>query len=155
MQSALKGGDAKEIAGSALASGSGLPLGSVGVSLKKIIATGAVNQVGRGTYQIGATTATAAVLASEPVVKIVSGKKVKAAKKVKAEAPAAKELNAKAAPAKKAKAPIAKKAKYAHPLEKVKRADLRARRGTKVSNLDVTTDSGQLFRYREPRRNCC
>ena len=46
-------------------------------------------------------------------------------------------------------------AKYAHPLEKVKRADFRARRGTKGSNLDVTTDSGQLFRYREPMRNCC
>jgi hypothetical protein len=83
------------------------------VSLKKIIATGAVNQVGRGTYQIGATTATAAVLTSDPVVKIASGKKVKAAKKVKAEAPAAKEVKAKAAPAKKAKAPIAKKAKSA------------------------------------------
>ncbi len=119
LQGALKGGDPKAITGGVLASGSGLPLGSVGVSLKKIIATGAVNQVGRGTYQLGATTATAAVMASEPVVKIASGKKVKAAKKVRAEAPAAKEVKAKpvkaakAAPAKKAKAPVAKKAKSA------------------------------------------
>ena len=122
LQGALKSGDAKAITGSALAAGSDLPLGSVGVSLKKIIASGAVNQVGRGTYQIGAI---AAVRASEPVlknaptkkVKPALVKKVKAVKTVKAEVPAAKEVKAKsvkvfkAAPAKKAKAPAAKKAK--------------------------------------------
>jgi hypothetical protein len=122
LQGALKSGDAKAITGSALAAGSDLPLGSVGVSLKKIIASGAVNQVGRGTYQIGAI---AVVLASEPVlknaptkkVKPALAKKVKAVKTVKADVPAAKEVKAKsvkvfkAAPAKKVKAPAAKKAK--------------------------------------------
>jgi hypothetical protein len=93
---ALRGGDAKAITGTALAAGSGLPLGSVGVSLKKIIATGAVNQVGRGTYQLGAT---AAAQGSELVVKSAPAKKVKSAKVVKA------------APAKKAKAIAAKKNK--------------------------------------------
>lgn len=96
LQVALKGGDAKAITGPALASGSGLPLGSVGVSLKKIIATGVVNQVGRGAYQLGATTT---ALAPEPVVKSAPVKKVKAVKTVKA------------APAKKAKANARKKNK--------------------------------------------
>ena len=114
LQSALKSGDATAITGSGLASGSGLPLGSVGVSLKKIIASGVVNQVGRGTYQIGATAVTTADLAQ---VKSATGKKVKAAKTVKVEAPAAKavkdksEKASKATPAKKAKVPVAKKAK--------------------------------------------
>jgi hypothetical protein len=114
LQGALKGGDSKAITGSALASGSGLPLGSVGVSLKKIIATGAVNQVGRGTYQIGSTASTAAVLAPEPIGKIAPtkmvkpalAKKVKATKTVKAKVPAAKEVTAK--PVKAAKAAPAK-----------------------------------------------
>ena len=117
LQGALKAGDAKAITGSALAAGSGLPLGSVGVSLKKIIATGAVNQVGRGTYQLGANASTAAVLASEPAVKSAPAKKVKpavvkkakAVKSVKADLPAAKEVKAK--PVKAAKATPAKKAK--------------------------------------------
>ena len=122
LQGTLKSGDAKAITGSMLAAGSDLPLGSVGVSLKKIIASGAVNRVGRGTYQIGAI---AAVLASEPVLKNAPTKKVKpsevkkvrAVNTVKAEVPAAKEVKAnsvkvfKAAPAKKAKAPAAKKLK--------------------------------------------
>ena len=125
LQGALKSGDATAITGSSLASGSSLPLGSVGVSLKKIIATGAVNQVGRGTYQLGAT---AAVLAPEPVAKNTATKKVKpvaevkktkAVKAVKANVKAAKEVKAKpvevakAAPAKRAKRPAAKKAKQA------------------------------------------
>ena len=33
---------------------------------------------------------------------------------------------------------------------KVKQADFRARRGTKASNLDVKTDSGQLFHPQVP-----
>jgi hypothetical protein len=96
LQVALKGGDATAITGTALASGSGLPLGSVGVSLKKIIATGAVNRVGRGTYQLDAM---AAALAPEPVVKSAPAKKVKAVK------------TEKAAPANKARTSAGKKAK--------------------------------------------
>lgn len=104
LQVALKGGDAKAITGNALAAGSGLPLGSVGVSLKKIISAGAVNQVGRGTYQLGAT---AAALAPETVAKSAPAKKVKlaAAKKVKVV------KTVKVAPAKKAKAIAGKKNK--------------------------------------------
>lgn len=109
LQGALKGGDAKMITGSVLAAGSGLPLGSVGVSLKKIIASGAVNQLGRGTYQLGSTAANVTALAQEPVVKSAPAKKVKpaVAKEVKAKPVKA----AKAASAKKVKVSPAKKAR--------------------------------------------
>jgi hypothetical protein len=117
LQVALKGVDAKAITGSAMAAGSGLPLGSVGVSLKKIIATGAVNQVGRGTYQLGFSAANVTAPAQEPVVKSAAGKKAKpeAAKKVKSlKTVKAKRVKAaKAAPAKKPKTSFAKKAKSA------------------------------------------
>jgi hypothetical protein len=143
LQGALKGGDAKAITGSTLASGSGLPLGSVGVSLKKIIATGAVNQVGRGTYQIGDNASTADSLAPEPGVKSapvnkikpVVVKKGKAVKKVRAEVPAAKDVKAKpvkatkAAPVKKTKAPAPKKAKSAA--------------GTAAKTVEVTAPTGE------------
>jgi hypothetical protein len=79
----LKNRDAVVIAGSKMAEGSGLPLGSVGVSLKKIIASGAVDQVGRGTYKLGA----AVVPGAEAPTKEVPVKKAtreKPAKKVKA-----------------------------------------------------------------------
>jgi hypothetical protein len=141
LQGALKRGDAKAITGSTLASGSGLPLGSVGVSLKKIIATGAVNQVGRGTYQIGASATTDAALAFESVVKNATwkkiksavAKKVKTAKSVRVEVPSANEVKAKAvkaakaAPAKKTKAPITKRAKSAA--------------GTAAAKVEVTAPS--------------
>ena len=103
LQVALKNGAASVITGNALSGGSGLPLGSVGVSLKKIIASGAVKQVGRGTYQLGNT----AVALADPVASSAPAKKEKAAvaKKVKA-------VNAvKVAPAKKVKIATAKKAK--------------------------------------------
>lgn len=143
LQGALKGGDAKAITGSTLASGSGLPLGSVGVSLKKIIAFGAVNQVGRGTYQIGDTASTANSLASEPGVKSAPGNKIKpvvvkngkSVKKVKAEVPAAKEVKSKpvkgtkAAHVKKTKAPATKGAKSAA--------------GTAATTVGVTAPTGE------------
>ena len=117
LQVALKTGDAKAITGSVMAAGSGLPIGSVGVSLKKIIATGAVNQVGRGTYQLGFSAANVTAPAQEPVVKSAAGKKAKpeAAKKVKSlKTVKAKRVKAaKAAPAKKPKTSFAKKAKSA------------------------------------------
>jgi hypothetical protein len=81
LSSILSGGNAVSLAGSAMAAGSGLPLGSVGVSLKKVIATGAVNQVSRGTYQLGTT---AIVPAAEPVAKGSLAKKAKPAKTAKA-----------------------------------------------------------------------
>jgi hypothetical protein len=85
----LKGKDSIVIAGSKMAAGSGLPLGSLGVSLKKIIASGAIKQVGRGTYALGDIAATAA----EPVAK---SKKVKKTKPVKAEKAIAKKTKASA-----------------------------------------------------------
>jgi hypothetical protein len=73
----LKSKDSIVMAGSKMAAGSGLPLGSVGVSLKKIIASGAIKQIGRGTYALSAVAATS----SEPVAK---SKPVKKANPVKA-----------------------------------------------------------------------
>ena len=109
LQKALKSGAATAITGNALSTGSGLPLGSVGLSLKKIISTGAVKQVGRGTYQLGeAAIAPAAAPVAEPVVKSAPAKKAKAAK---AEAPAVKGVKAKAVKAVKAEVPAAKEVK--------------------------------------------
>jgi hypothetical protein len=111
LQGALKGGAPTVITGNTMSVGSGLPLGSVGISLKKIVAAGAVNQVGRGTYQL---LGFAAAPAAEPVVKSAPAKKVKPAvakkvKAIKAEVPPAKEVKAKAA--KKAKTSVSKKVK--------------------------------------------
>ena len=79
----LKNKGAVAIVGSKMAEGSGLPLGSVGVSLKKIIASGAVDQVERGTYRLGS----AAGPVVDTTVKVVQPKKkterVKPAKKAK------------------------------------------------------------------------
>lgn len=116
LQGALKVGDTTAITGNAMSDGSGLPLGSVGVSLRKVIASGAVKQVGRGTYQLGANVVAPI---AEIIVKSAPAKKAKPAlaKKVKTEVLTTKEVKAKpvkvtkAVPAKKAKAPAAKKAK--------------------------------------------
>jgi hypothetical protein len=78
----LKNKDAVAIAGSKMAEGSGLPLGSVGVSLKKIIASGAVNQVGRGTYKLGAAVVPGAEAPTKQVP-VKKAKRAKPAKKVK------------------------------------------------------------------------
>jgi hypothetical protein len=111
LQGALKGGAPTVITGNKMSDGSDIPLGSVGISLKKIIATGALKQVGRGTYQL---LGSAAAPAAEPVVKSAPTKKVKPAmakkaKAIKAEVPPAKEVKAK--PAKKVKASVSKKVK--------------------------------------------
>lgn len=87
LQSALKTNGSTVITGAAMAAGSGLPLGSVGVSLKKVISTGAVKSVGRGTYQLGAS-ATEVVVVPTPAKKskvsaTVRAKAVKAAKPAK------------------------------------------------------------------------
>lgn len=113
LQGALKGGAPTVITGNTMSDGSGLPLGSVGISLKKIVAAGAVKQVGRGTYQLLEAAAAPAI---EPVVKSAPTKKVKPtvdkkAKAIKAEVAPAKEVKAK--PAKKAKASVSKKVKAA------------------------------------------
>ena len=41
-----------DLTGAALAKGAGMPLGSVGVSLKKVLASGAVKKKGRSSYQL-------------------------------------------------------------------------------------------------------
>jgi hypothetical protein len=100
LQGALKPNEVTTMTGNAMAECSGLPLGSVGLSLKKIMATGAVKLMGRGAYQLDAGAAPVAAAEAAPVTK-----KVKA---VRAEVVAVKEVKAK--PAKRAKAPVAKKA---------------------------------------------
>jgi hypothetical protein len=52
LKSVLKVGQADAVTGAAIAKGAGLPLGSVGISVKKVIASGAVRQRGRGMYQL-------------------------------------------------------------------------------------------------------
>jgi hypothetical protein len=54
MKSVLKPGEASAITGTVISKGAGLPLGSVGISIKKVLASGAVKKSGRGTYLIGA-----------------------------------------------------------------------------------------------------
>jgi hypothetical protein len=53
-KSVLKPGQASALTGAAIAKGAGLPLGSVGISVKKVLASGAVKKSGRGTYLLGA-----------------------------------------------------------------------------------------------------
>jgi hypothetical protein len=81
LSSILSDGNALALTGSAMSAGSGLPLGSVGVSLKKVITTGAVNQVSRGTYQLGTTPT---IVAAEPVAKGSATKRVESANTAKA-----------------------------------------------------------------------
>ena len=52
LKTILKVGEWADLTGSKVAEGSGLPLGSVGISLKKVIASGAVKKRGRGSYQL-------------------------------------------------------------------------------------------------------
>jgi hypothetical protein len=52
LKTALKTDDWIAMTGAAMSQGSGLPLGSVGVSLKKILALGSVKKGGRGSYQL-------------------------------------------------------------------------------------------------------
>ena len=54
MKSTLPAGQWTPLTGNAIAQGAGLPLGSVGISLKKVVAYGAVKKRGRGDYQIHA-----------------------------------------------------------------------------------------------------
>ena len=54
MKSALKPGVSSALTGTAISKGAGLPLGSVGISVKKVLASGAVKKSGRGTYLISA-----------------------------------------------------------------------------------------------------
>ena len=99
---ALKAGGTLSITGHEMAEGSKLPLGSVGLSLSKIMAAGAVKRVGRGSYQLG----TVAGAAAEATNKSTVAKKAQPAKKAK---PAAAK-KAKAAPAPVTEAPAAEAA---------------------------------------------
>ena len=111
LQGILKAGEWTAQTGATMATGSDLPLGSVGVSLKKILASGVVKAGERGMYQLGSAVAS-------PEVTIAPAKKAKPAtskraKAIMAEAPAAQEVKFK--PAKKAKATPTKKDKAAAP----------------------------------------
>lgn len=102
LQGALKAGGTLSITGHEMAEGSKLPLGSVGLSLSKIMAAGAVKRVGRGSYQLG----TVAGATAEATNKSTVAKKAQPAKKAK---PAAAK-KAKAAPAPATEAPAAEAA---------------------------------------------
>ncbi len=52
LSTVLKAGQWTALTGNVVAQGAGLPLGSVGISLKKVVACGAVKKRGRGSYQI-------------------------------------------------------------------------------------------------------
>lgn len=132
LQVALKSGAPTAITGEALATGSGLPKGSLGVSMKKLMNMQAVKSAGRGMFQIGAS-----VVPSDPaselpavaptakpgrkskadagkpanVVKAVKTKAFKVAKPAKQTKEVKAPVESKATPAKKTKkaAPAAKK----------------------------------------------
>ena len=107
LQKKLKADQAMALTGAQISVGAKLPLGSVGVSLKKIVASGAVTMPERGTYQLG----TVAPVSPAPESKPTPAKKSKAdpkkAKPAAVEAPAVKPVKAKAA--NKAKSAPAKK----------------------------------------------
>lgn len=52
VKSVLKAGEWTPLTGAAVAKGADMPLGSVGISLKKVVAFGAVKKKGRGSYQL-------------------------------------------------------------------------------------------------------
>ncbi len=54
MKSVLKPGESSALTGMVISKGAGLPLGSVGISVKKVLASGAVKKSGRGMYLISA-----------------------------------------------------------------------------------------------------
>jgi hypothetical protein len=54
LKTVLKAGEWAELTGASVAKGAGMPLGSVGISLKKVVAFGAVKKRGRGSYQLAA-----------------------------------------------------------------------------------------------------
>ncbi|WP_342620458.1 hypothetical protein [Rhodoferax sp. GW822-FHT02A01] len=109
LQGVLKADAGTAITGAAMAAGSKLPLGSVGISLKRLQATGSVKLVGRGIYQLGSNSVDA-VAESAPVKRAKAvAKKAKAAK---VEKPVAKVAKPQAS--RKAKV-AAKKSKVAEP----------------------------------------
>lgn len=54
LKTALNTTDLTPLTGTAMAAGSGLPLGSIGISIKKLMETGAVLRDGRGSYKLPA-----------------------------------------------------------------------------------------------------
>ncbi|NVO07199.1 MAG: hypothetical protein HXX19_15355 [Rhodoferax sp.] len=54
LKTVLKAGEWLDLTGASVAQGAAMPLGSVGISLKKVVASGAVKKRGRGSYQIAA-----------------------------------------------------------------------------------------------------
>lgn len=52
MKTVIKVGDWTTLTGAAVSKGADMPLGSVGISMKKVVASGAVKKKGRGSYQL-------------------------------------------------------------------------------------------------------
>lgn len=85
LQGVLKADEATRLTGGAMAAGSGLPLGSIGISLRKILASGAVTSTARGQYQLSIASATP-VTSSKVATKLAKKTKVQSTKKVKSSA---------------------------------------------------------------------
>jgi hypothetical protein len=107
LQKKLNADAAIALTGSQISDGAKLPLGSVGVSLKKIVASGAVKMTARGTYQLGTVAPVSPAAESKPATAKKSKATSKKAKPAEVEAPVAKPVKAKAA--KNAKSAPAKK----------------------------------------------
>jgi hypothetical protein len=54
LKGVLKADSWTVLTGAAVAQGAGMPLGSIGISLKKVVLAGAVKKTGRGSYQLAA-----------------------------------------------------------------------------------------------------
>jgi hypothetical protein len=52
MKTVIKAGEWTPLTGAAVSKGADMPLGSVGISMKKVVASGAVKKKGRGSYQL-------------------------------------------------------------------------------------------------------
>ena len=93
----LNANTAIALTGSQISAGAKLPLGSVGVSLKKIVASGAVKSPARGTYQLATVAPVSPALESKPAPAKKPKATSKKAKPAEVEAPAVKPVKAKAA----------------------------------------------------------
>lgn len=135
LQGRLKADESVAMTGSQMAKGSKLPLGSVGLSLKKLVATGAVKITGRGSYQLGASPTLSPAPASQPASAKRAKPASKKAKPVAAEVPADKAVKAVST----TNAKAVKKSKSAAP-------------SAPVTKTAKTTKGGKLVKVKVPTK---
>ena len=100
LQGVLNADAGTVVTGAEMAAGAKLPLGSVGISQKRLIATGAIKMVDRGTYQLGDSPANSATEAQPAKKEKAVAKKVKTAKALNKAVKSKVTRKAKAAPKK-------------------------------------------------------